>query len=313
MGFVISTIAPIFGLIGLGLTAARLGWLSATAGKGVTEFTFLIAMPALLFRTIVSADIGDAQPLLLLTSYFATIALTWLLAAWTAQVVLKTSAAEGAPFAMTASYGNIILLGIPIALSAYGERAAPTAAIIVSMHVATLWLAACVHLALAERAQTATPAAIARSALREFARNPIVMAIVIGGVWRLTGLELHSTVERALTLLTQASVPCALFAVGFSLAGFRVGGEFKTLIAAVTFKNVLLPPLAWIMTVHVFGVPVLAATVITLFAAMPTGAATYLFATQNNIAVQTTSATVAVSTGLSMFTLPIVLYVLGQP
>ncbi len=313
MSAVATTVAPIFALIALGFAAARFGWLGQSAGKGVAEFTFLVAMPALLFRTIVGSNMGDAAPLSLLSSYFATVATIWVLATLASLLVLRRPAAEGAVFAMTASYGNIVLLGIPIALGAYGERAAPTAAIIVSLHVAALWLAACIHLALADRGRSSTSGGLLRSIVTEFARNPIVVAIVLAALWRATGLGLHVTIDKTMSLLTQASVPCALFAVGFTLAGFRIAGETAALAASSILKNLAMPLLAWIFAVHVFELPRLPAAVIILFAAMPTGTATFLFALQNRLAVETTSASVALSTALSMLTLPIVLILLGRP
>lgn len=312
MNAVLGTVAPIFGLIALGFLAARFKWLADTAGRGIAQFTFLIAMPALLFRTIVVSSMGDASPGLLLSAYFTTVAVIWLLATLATHVVLKRPAEEGAVFAMTASYGNIVLLGIPIAIGAYGDRATPTAAIIVSMHVATLWLAACVHLAFAGRSQM-SPIQLIAAVIREFTRNPIVVAIVLAALWRITGLGLHATLDRGMALLAQASVPCALFAVGFTLAGFRIAGETSALGVSCVLKNVAMPILAWGVTVYGFGVPPLPATIITLFAAMPTGTATYLFANSNGIAVETTSASVALSTAVSMVTLPIVLILLGQP
>lgn len=313
MTSVLSTVAPIFGLIALGFTAARLGWVSQATGKGLAEFTFLIAMPALLFRTIVVSDMGSAPPALLLSAYFTTVAIIWALATVASLAVLRRPAEESAVFAMTASYGNIVLLGIPIAIGAYGERATPTAAVIVSMHVAALWLAACIHLALVSRTQAQSASLLAASVAREFARNPIVVAIVLAALWRQTGLGLHITLDRGMALLSQASVPCALFAVGFTLAGFRIAGEMRALVVSAALKNVALPAIAWVVTVHLFGVPALPATIITLFAAMPTGTATYLFASGNGIAVETTSASVALSTAVSMITLPVVMVLLGQP
>jgi malonate transporter and related proteins len=310
---VATTVAPIFGLIALGFLAARFQWLSASAGNGIAEFTFLVAMPALLFRTIVVSNMGDAQPELLLGSYFASVGVVWIVATLASLLFLRRPQAEGAVFAMTASYGNIVLLGIPIALGAYGESAAPTAAIVVSVHVAVLWLAACIHLALTDTSRSGTPAQMAKSVLIEFGRNPIVVAIVVAALWRATGLGLHVTADRGIQLLAQSSVPCALFAVGFTLAGFRITGEARALAVSSILKNLALPALAWFFTFHVFGLPRLPATVITLFAAMPTGTATFLFASQNGIAMETTSASVALSTAVSMVTLPIVLVLLGQP
>jgi len=310
---VLTTVAPIFGLIALGFIAARFGWLGAAAGTGIAEFTFLVAMPALLFRTISVSNMGDASPGLLLSSYFTTVACIWAIATAASLFLLRRPREESAVFAMTASYGNIVLLGIPIAIGAYGERATPTTAIVVSMHVSALWLAACVHLALVARSSQGSMRALAISVAKEFASNPIVVAIVLAALWRQTGLGLHVTLDRGMALLAQASVPCALFVVGFTLAGFRIVGETNALLVSCMLKNLVMPVLAWIVTVHVFGVPPLPATIITLFAAMPTGTATYLFASSNGIAVESTSANVALSTAVSMITLPIVLIVLGQP
>jgi len=170
-----------------------------------------------------------------------------------------------------------------------------------------------VHLALTGKAQTGSWGGLARTIVVDFARNPIVVAIVIGLMWRMTDIGLHVSVDRMLSLLMQAGVPCALFAVGCSLSGFRIAGEMRTLVVSFVLKNLVSPVLAWIVVRHVFGVPLLPATIITLFAAMPTGTATFLFASRNDLAVQTTSATVALSTAGAMITIPLTMLLLGQP
>ena len=47
---VFSLVAPIFGLIGLGLLTAKIQWLDASAGRILAQFGYKVAMPALLFR-----------------------------------------------------------------------------------------------------------------------------------------------------------------------------------------------------------------------------------------------------------------------
>ena len=170
-----------------------------------------------------------------------------------------------------------------------------------------------VHLAVVDGRHTGSFAGLIRSVVIDFVRNPIVVAIVLGAAWRAMGLGLGAPVERGLSLLAQAGIPCALFAVGFSLSAFRLGGDVNVLLAALVLKNMVMPALAWAMTFHVFGLPVLPAAVITVFAAMPTGTATYLFASRYDLAVPTTSASVALSTFAAMITLPIVLLLLSQP
>ena len=49
-------VAPVFALIALGYIAVRAGFVSEGANKGISEFAFSIAIPALLFRTVVISE-----------------------------------------------------------------------------------------------------------------------------------------------------------------------------------------------------------------------------------------------------------------
>lgn len=312
MSFVFSAAAPIFGLIALGYAAARWAWLSPAAGKALAEFAFVMAVPAILFRTMINADFGQTQPGAVLAGYFGTVAVLWAIGTAFSRIVLARPPEESTVFAMTASYSNLVLLGIPIALSAYGNAAAAPAAVIVSVQVAGLWLAACLHLSVVSPRARAGSLELVKTVARDFARNPIVVAILVGGAWRLTGIGIHPALDRGLAMLAQAGVPTALLAVGFSIAAFRFGGEVKALVASMLLKNAVMPIVAWVVAVHVLELSRIAAIVVILFSAMPTGTATYLFATRNAIALETTSASVGLSTGMSMLTIPIVLLLLGS-
>jgi hypothetical protein len=49
-------VAPVFALIAAGYLAVLFRFVSETANKGISEFAFSIAIPALLFRTIVVSE-----------------------------------------------------------------------------------------------------------------------------------------------------------------------------------------------------------------------------------------------------------------
>ena len=51
------------------------------------------------------------------------------------------------------------------------------------------------------------------------AKNPMIVSVVLGILWGSTGLSLPVPVNEFLTLLGAAATPCALFAIGASLAG----------------------------------------------------------------------------------------------
>ena len=57
---VLSIVVPIFMLIGVGYLATRAQLLSDAAQKGISEFAFNYAMPALLFRGVAGAGVGPS-------------------------------------------------------------------------------------------------------------------------------------------------------------------------------------------------------------------------------------------------------------
>ena len=139
----------------------------------------------------------------------------------------------------------------------------------------------------------------------DLARNPIMIAIGFGLVWRLTGVGLHPVVDRTIELLAQAGSPTALIALGINLFRFEVKGDklgdrrdVRAQAAAQCRRSPLLARLAHL--------PPIVTGVIVLFAAMPTGANAYIFAVQYQRLVNPVSGAVALATLISAVTLPLV-------
>ena len=89
-------VAPVFVLIAIGYAASLSGLLSNAAHKGISEFAFSIAMPALLFRTIAVAEVPALEPLHLWGAYFGSVAVTWVLATVLSAIVLRRPQADAA-------------------------------------------------------------------------------------------------------------------------------------------------------------------------------------------------------------------------
>lgn len=311
MSFVIMTVAPVFGAILLGLLAAKLRYLSEGAQRPIIEFVFRIAIPALLFLTMAEAPPAAASPFALWGAFFGAIATVWFLSTLTSLVVLRRPPGETAPIALATCFGNIVLLGLPMALTAFGPEAATPVAIILLLELPVMWFAAVLHLTLAEGMAVG---ALGRSIVKmgiDLLKNPIVVALIAGAIWRETGLGIHPIPRRILELLGQAATPGSLVALGLSLAGFRMTGQLPTVAAIVLLKLIALPLVAWELSFNVFDLPPMWAGVVVLFCAMPTGAVAYLFATEHKRAIEQVSAAIAASVALSVVTISTWLYVLA--
>lgn len=311
MTAILVSIAPIFALIALGAAASYCRFLSPDTGKGLTEFTFRCAIPALLFRTMVNADLSGTSISGLWATHFAAIAVGWVCATLGTLLLLRRSAAEATVNAMTVSHGNVLLLGLPVALSAFGPAATPSVAILISVHSPVLWLVATMQMALVTRFSDANFAGMVRDMAIDLGRNPIVISLAAGTAARFAGLELHPALDRLLELLGGASVPCALVALGMSLTRFQLKGELSAVTLLLLLKLMLLPAVAWLLATSVFALSPLQTAIVVLLAGMPTGANGFLFADRYGHAVGTTSAAVALGTAISFVTLTPLIYALA--
>lgn len=308
---VVAIVAPVFGLIALGYLLVRTGLLGEAAGKGLSEFVFTVAVPALLFRMMATVAAPAVSPFGLWGSYFGASAVVWIVAILITRFVLHRPAADGASIAMGAAFGNIVMLGIPLALDRFGAEAATPIALIVSVSSPLLWFAATLHIESVERRGGTSWAGLLRDLMLGLLRNPIILGVLAGTAWRLTGFGIHEIPDKMITMLGQAAVPVALVSLGMSLTAFEVRGQVATMTAICLLSLVLMPAMAWLLAVAVFALPPVWTGVAVLFAACPTGANAFLFASRYRVATGSVSGAVALGTTLSVVTISLMLLVLG--
>ena len=309
---VLAVISPIFALIAIGYVAGRLKWLPEATSPGLAAFSFTLAIPAVLFRTMVVADLPETEPYKIWVAFFGAALGTWLVAAVLTAVYLRRPAADGVAISMSAGFANVVMIGIPLCLVAFGPESAGISALIVALHSPLLWLMASFHLVLAGSERGGSLAAAAYQLFRDISGNTIILAILAGLLWRQTGLGLHPQLDQIVSMLAKAAIPSALVSLGLSLVGFRIAGQLPTLSMIVVLKLVLMPLGAWYLAAIVFQLPSLEVGVITVFAAMPTGANAYLFAEKHGRATNSASGAVALGTLLSVATAAATIYLLNQ-
>lgn len=302
-------VAPVFALIAAGYAAVLFRFVSETAHKGISEFAFSIAIPALLFRTIVVSEFPEAGPVPMWGAYYGALALTWL-AGLAVSAALRGGGAkeDGVVFAIGSVYGNIVMLGIPLVISALGNEAAGPMAVILSVNTPLLWLCGILQMELVSRKRSGSPLSVIRPVLADLARNPLMLAIGFGVLWRFTHLGLTPVVDRTIELLGQAGSPTALIALGINLFRFEVKGEKLAILVMCALKLAAMPAAAFVLA-KLLGLPPVPAGVVVLFAAMPTGANAYIFAVQYQRLVNPVSGAVALGTLLSAASLPVVVLI----
>lgn len=306
MTSILVIVGPVFAIIALGLAAARTGYLTEATGKGIADFAFMISIPALLFKTVLTARFDGVAPLGVVASFFGAAAVVWVVSA-AATALLKRPAQDAPSIAMSAVFGNTIMLGLPIGISAFGSDAIAPISVILGIHAPVFLTAATLHTALVADRDGERASAALLSIGRQLATQPLIVAIAAGTVLRVAGGGVPDVMMTAVEMLAKAGVPAALLSLGMSLNVFRIKGDGPTLSMLIGLKLAAMPMLAGLLAYGVFDLPRVSAEVVLLMAALPAGANSYLFAVKSARAVNSASGAVALGTALSAITLSLVL------
>ncbi len=308
MTAILTTVLPVFGLIVLGFLLARARIIDAAAGRGISLFVFNVAIPAFLFRTVSQMQAAEAPPYELWFAFYGGLAVAWIAAAFISRSVESLQTPGGAAASMASGFGNLALLGTPLALSHFGDVVAAPVGLIISIHAPILWFSATLQRELARHSANFSVVNTARELLHQLSTNAIVLALTSAALWRLTGFGLNPIADRMLSMLSDASVPTALVALGVSLAGYSLKGSFGGMFALIAIKMILMPVAVFVLARYVVALPELWLKIAVLFAAMPTGANAFLFAQRNDEAVPAVSGAIAVGTGLAAISAGLLLW-----
>ena len=135
------------------------------------------------------------------------------------------------------------------------------------------------------------------------------MATVLGILYSLSGLALPAVLEQTLSFIGGAAAS-ALFALGASLSLRRIAGSFGAAGAMVACKLFLHPLLAWIAFTYVLELDPSWRNAGVIFAACPVGLNVYVFAQHYDVAIETASSAILISTALAMVTITALLILL---
>lgn len=296
-------LAAITLMVAIGYIAGRMRWLGderrgADPARTLANAAFYIFVPALLFRTTARIDLG-AMPWGILAAFFVPV-LTMLLAIYIWQRRQRPApAAAPATRAITASFGNSVQLGIPLAAALFGEAGLGLHVTVVSLHALVLLtvLTALVELDLArERAGGARLADTLRTTARNTLVHPVVLPVVAGMVFNATGAHLPPVVDEVLELLGSAVVPLCVVLIGMSLAYYGVRGGVRDAVRLTLFKLLMLPALVLVLAYFAFGLRGLPLEVIVMMAALPVGSNALIFAQRYGVLEAETTATIVFST-----------------
>jgi len=301
---ILNVLFPVFAIIAAGYVSGRFRLLGPDSSDALNRFVYWVSLPVFLFEAMASVDLPVMFNAAFLNAYIGGILLVWALALVLGRVFFGRGLAEGAMLGMNSVYGNTGYMGIPLAITAYGEAAALPAILATVVNTAVVVGIAAALIEIGQN-DDRRGRAIAADIGLGLLKNPLFMAPVLGCLWSMTGLGLAAPVTAFSDILGAAAGPCALFSIGLFLVGRPMSEGLAEVGVMTAMKLLLQPVLTAALILYLFPMEALWAKVAVLMAALPTGSGSFVLAQACGLYVARTSSVILISTVLSVITMAV--------
>ena len=294
---------PFFAVIGLGYFAGKRGFFSTEATAYLTKFVFYFALSAMLFGFSSNLELGDVVSTDFIFAYLLATTLVYCVG-FAFAMLRKIPVEEAAVEAQCWAIGNVGFLGIPMLGVLMGPEA--VGYIMVALALDLTVFGSLIVLVILGALEGRMRFSVIGTLFLGLAKNPMIVAIVAGLSWSALDIPMPAPFFAFVSLLGAAATPCALFAIGASLAEKtteRIGTAFWLSFG----KLILHPTFVAISALLIFDLPPYPAAVMIVASALPVAGNIYILAQHYRVAPQRVSASILVSTAISVLSVSFVL------
>ncbi len=292
----LNAVLPLFLIIGLGVAARRLRILSDASARQANGLCFKLFMAPLLFSNVYHADLGAAfDPRLILFCILGTVC-EFLVGLALLSRTVSDRAARGVML-QAFCRPNLILLGLPMSISLFGEDGVGPISVLVAVMVPLINILAVLSLELFHGSAPSP-----RRILLGVVRNPFVLGAAAGLLCQLGGFRLPYLLDTVVTELADAATPLALVLMGASMDFGRLRGSLGHL-AACTAARLVVFPAVFLSLGAAMGFRGVALCAVMLVFATPVAVNSYTMALQMDADADLAGGIVLLTTALSCLTL----------
>ncbi len=298
-------IIPFFAVIACGFFASRRKIVDAAGRTGLNRFVYYFALPVLIFSLMAQADLRGQFQWTFIAAYLSVAISLFFLSFAVARLIFRLGRGFSVVFATACIYGNTGYFGLPFVIIAFGQDASVPVVLCTTIDLAVMLPLASVLLEKTEPSSGVSN--IYTDSLLSVIKNPLIVAVIMGALFSLSGLQIPEVADRFVVLLGSAAAPCALFALGSSIDEDRADFLQAQIFVISLIKLAIHPLLIWFTMYHLFSVDTDWARSAVIAASMPVAVTAYILAQQYNTYIARTSASILLSTVVSVATLAFIL------
>ncbi len=303
---------PFFGLILLGFAAGKFKKLSLDGLEWMNFFVVYIALPCLFFNLLSQTPVEKLASwsfiLAALLGTYCTFAIAFSTGVLSTDGDIPESTIQG----LAGAYGNIGYMGPGLAIAALGPEAAVPVALIFCFDNTLHFSMAPLMMAIGGGGPKQSARQVIIDVLKKIFTHPFIVATIIGVVAAITQYQPPDAVGNLLDYLSNAAAPCALFAMGVTVALTPTGRMPLVLGVLVPIKLLVHPALVYLLLSWIGDFDPIWVYAAVLLASLPTATNVFVIAQQYEVWVARASGMVLVSTFCSIFTVTGLLYLIAS-
>jgi predicted permease len=310
MAHVLSLALPFFGLIFLGFLCAKIRRLPEEGLAWMNFFIIYVSLPALFFKLIATTPFEQLSnwPFILSTTLctYIAFALSFTVGIWVTGGDIRSAAIQGA----LGGYSNVGYMGPGITLAAIGPAASVPTALVFVFDCLLFFTLVPFMMGMGGREKVRVWQT-ARTVILNVVTHPFNIATAVGVAAAWLRWQPPEAVGVLVDFLSRAAAPCALFALGVTVALRPYEGVPKELPVHLAIKLILHPLLVWVVLSAVGDFDRAWVFTAMLMAALPPAGNVFVMARQYDVYVQRASNGVLVGTLASVGTMTLLLYLIA--
>lgn len=309
MQTIFSVAFPVFALVFVGWLGGRLRLLGSDSTAALNAFVSWFALPALLFGLLSRVRLDEVFNLgfacVLGGAIFATMAVGIVLA----RIATGARWAECVLHGLSAGFGNVGYMGVPLCLAAFGPDGALPATLAMVIGTGLVLSTAIVLIEFDLHSGGGLGETLSKVGLA-ILRNPMLLAIALGLAFSGLGIGVPEPARRLVDLLGASAAPCALFAIGLFLSDKKLSANLGEVGLATVGKLLFQPLVALALVPFFLDLDTMWGKAAVMLAALPTASNAFILSKQYDLFVDRASAVVFLSTVLSVPTVTAALVLL---
>lgn len=297
---------PFFGLIAIGYACGKFQKIPLDGMRWLNFFLIYVSLPALFFQLLSKTPIDQLGQWGFIASTSSSTIIVFCISFIAGYFFSRRSIGEATIQGVLGAYSNIGYMGPGLTLATLGSAAAVPTALVFCFDNALIFTLVPLLTAFAARTHE-SGWQIFMNILKRIFLHPFIIATIAGVGFAALHLQMPEPIDRLFEFAKNAAAPCALFAMGVTLALTPFEGFSKDVAFHLCIKMLLHPLLVFLILTNSGTYDPLWVKTAVLMASLPPALNVYILAQNSGFYVGKAASGVLIGTVLSLITVNVVL------